>query len=1588
MKFKITSIAIGLILWLTGEVFAFSIFAWRDTLYQNVKEQAEKSFSDLFQKKVTIKKASGIILGQIILEEVLIPEIGNSKKLILNFNPFKYIYHKGDIVPALTKIIVEHGDFKIIRNEKGHWNILTLRAEKNAPSPSLPTFRGRILLKMCRLHYFDALGFRPQPSSFLAEATEVNGAFDLRKKELIKFSLSGKIPEFFKLNGWYHLKTGKYEAQLKANQLSLSKWGNYALPFSDLIFTQGTANLFLQVSPPKTKGWPVALIGRATLKEASGIFQTYPFSKASGDIFLADENISFPNFQVAIHQIPFLLSGRIYDFSKLNLDLKLSVAEGEIFQQKFKAEAEFRKRGHLLGGQFKLANLWQGNASGTLSLDLSQKFPILQLQSQFSKIDLAALAQNAPGIEGEMKGNLLLTGPLNHLRGQIQTHLSQTLVFGQPLQEMKAAFRWEEQDLILENFSAASGKVSFSSQGKIGADFAFDLQAQASGFQLSGKNVLGEMKVLVDQFQGSLKGKLDQAFLSSPLRHLRAEGKAILRNGKIGLQTFDLAEGKVKIGEGKIQIEEAYFRKENSTLLAQGQTGLGIPTRLTISGKNLELENFKILNYFLPSEAQNPKGRASLEVEITGIIPAETKLTSLDPLFDLNLYGKAKIEKGEIAGILVSNLDVGFAWKNHNLLISPCQLKLPEGSLALDLFLSQEGDLRGSLEGTTDLLYLHKALEKYGRMEGKIGLKALLSGKIGSPVLQASFWILPFRFQEISFEELSGSINLENQRLTFLSPLKIYHQNGLYLLSGKIDFSPKISTDLKLEIINADFSSTYHLTQAIWGKISQTIASAPESKPAVIHPLYFPPEKEKAWKEATSLKLYSANGEKNCFLKMWHAFQTQFEESLKVAPEENLGGLLAGTFEVKGEITNPSGNFSLSLNHGFFGNFSFDKVLVEASFKNQELKVEKARLVKQEGILSAQGSYHFGKDLFLYFTASNLPLEILQAIFPQKEFKGSFSMNADLHGPLSNPILSLSAAGKNLVLAGIKYDQVSLSLVKKNDYLYLYDFSLLEQNQPSGLSGTIPLSPSGKINLEVNLKDNAWGLLNLLTDEICWRAGKAFLSAKISGSLENLEASGEAQISDASLYVRALDSEIQKIEGQASFKKGLLEIKFLKGLWSGNTTSGWNNSLGLAGTINFSQLLSAKSEIWLNLSFSPSSLMLAFPNLYAGELNIKELTLTGPFSPTLKEGPLLKGKIDSENALITISQGLPSEKIIPLNFDLGMTLGKNTYAVMGNVITLNLSNVFMNLEVAAENLKISGSLQTPSLLGKVAIKRGSLNILNREFSLLPPEKQERFFPYDPAKIEENYVLFNGEEGLFPEINLTSSVNIEEKEKQPSGEYLTQQVTVLAKLKGVIGAKEEERGLKISLLGFTEDKTKSPPELIPAAYSEQELKVMLLPDFIKSLAGIGREPKGTEEKVDPNLVLADYLNSRVQTLLFRTLEREAEKALGLESLTLEYNFGPKIREALGVKETPSFEEEKPAWSVGFIKGITDRLYIDVRYAQAMEETPGVPGQTTFNYQLTYKITPIWSIIYYREPISLAEPTTGYQKITLKAGFSFW
>lgn len=1520
-------IAIIILLTLAFYASAFSLKEWRASLYRQIETEAEKSFSQIFQRPVSIQRAGGIVAGQIELYSVTVPGVGRAEKVILDFNPLKYLYKKGDMVPALNKITVVNGSFSIERDRQGRFNLASLLPQPGAAAG--PAFQGVILIQNCRVKYSDQLGFHNTPRPFYALIETLSGRAVLKEKNRGTFDFSFKAPEAGRLQGHFDPDSGSYELNLSAKKLDLEKWANYGLPLPDPKMLGGTADLLLRISPSRRKNFPVSLSG----------------------------NFSFH--------------------------------EGTLFGQKFNGASSFTFNNNLLSVKADRLKLYHGYSSIKASIDFSSQLPQLDARADFRSINLTELAQNYPGVEGYSDGRVEISGPFSQLSGKIAASLSRAFVLGQPMQTLSSVFKFKDGELWLDDFRAAAGDAFLSARGKISRDQIIRLQADAGGIRISGKGLPGKLRARVEKFSGEVSWKMGPVFFSAPLRHITASGEVILTEGQIGEQFFDRAEGKVRFGNGEMQFTDTFLQRGGSILKVDGTAGIGFPTRLKISGEKLYLEDLKIVNHFLPPEARDPTGPVALEIEITGALSAETELTSLAPLLALSAKGKLDLLGISLANIPVQKTQLNFTWQDHALSIPKFKLDLPDSNLAFELKYQEGGPINAQLSGVVDLAPFRPFTVKYGKINGLAGFIVNLKDQD----LAASFRINAFRFNNLYLDNISGSVNYAQNQLDITRPISFVSGTDIYTLSGKVNLNPDdifdSGADLEFKFAQVDLAAAYRLFEILRGETLRRLALSGNEKAVAVDLSNAALPSLQSFLHQDNILLYSANGKKDYFLKSWGAIRKEFEQSVVTASEENLGGTLSGGIRLSGQFRDPQGKLELQVDQGYFRSLAFDSFSALARLKNGKVKIEKALLNKGQGVLSARGEYDFGKDLFLHLTANNFPLDVLQLFLPGKDFKGLFNMNASLDGALQNPKVSFAATGKDVSLAGIDFDRVTLSLTKKGDRLFLHELSLLQDNLLSSAQGSIPLAPNGQFDFEANLKGDAVGIINLFTDEIHWRKGDSTLSAKIQGAFNRPKIFGKILLSNGDIYVRSLASGINQLQGEAYINNNLLEIKSLTGIWSGERTHGWKNPLGMAGTIDLSNLLDEKSRIDLNLAFSPAHLSLAFPGLYTGGIRIRDFSLRGPFYFDFSQGPLLSGYVEADNSVITLSQAGSSGKAFPLNFDLQADLSRNVYATLGDVTTLNLSNIFMNVEIAGEGLRLSGNLEAPRLLGKVSIKRGAINIFNREFALLSPENQKKYFPYDPEKIRDNVAVFRGEEGAagaLPDIDITSTVNVENQEKDAGGQYVKKKVVVLARLAGILGAAEKERGIKINLTSFTEDQAKTPPEFIPAAYSEQDLKVMLLPDFIKSLAGIGQP--GATTSVDTNVVVADYLSSRMQTLLFRSLEREAEQKLGLESLTLEYNFGPSIREAMGVKEIRGFEQDKPAWSVGFVKGFFDRLFVDVRYAQGMEQTAGRAATTTFNYQLTYKITSIWSIIYYREPVNLNEITTGHQKVTLKAGFSLW
>jgi autotransporter translocation and assembly factor TamB len=1577
------ALAIVLILLLGTAAWAFSFGEWKSSLNDQVKAEATKSFSALFGHPVTIGGAGGRIVGQIILKNVTFPRLGHADSIVLDYSVIKYAWAKGDILPALSRITVVGGDFTVSRDRQGEWNVLSLLPRSSGAKATPPPFKGRLVLKNCRADYRDDLGWRPQAKTFTARATEINGTIDLRRAGVIKLALQTKVPEPVKINGSVNSDTGRFAFDLSGQELQLPRWVNYAVPLPGLQARSGTADLLLNLASPKTPGWPVSVVGKFTLKRAAFDYAEIKSTALSGEIFLSDQNISCKDLQSNVEvadkvQAAVNVTGRL---NSLEAAGRATIVSGRAFGQNISGPCAFNYANNELVLQGAGLNLYRGRALVNAVIKFAPGRPEINAVAELSGLSLAALAQSAPGFEGNIGGLLEVNGPFDRLSGKLDAKLSRALAFGQPLDGVTASFQVTDGDFRLESLRASSPTAWLAARGSVTKGLFCDLQVEAKGLRLAGKGLLGPQRVTVKSFDGNVKWQITPAFFASPLRNITATGSTELSDGVIGEQTFDQAAGQLSIGQGKISVSDTFIRKGNSRVLVSGQTGSGVPTDLLLSSAAVRAEDLKLLNYFLPEDLRNITGDLSVEARITGELSKETKLESVEPLLDLTLQSHVLLTKATVADIPVNLLRLDLGWSGRRLSLSHGRLQLAKTDLSFELAAERDGALQGTVEGVADLGVYSSLTEKFGKIKGTTGLKLELSGRLNDPKVTAGFWIEKFSFNSLYFDKITGSFVSDQGKFSLIDPLVLEEDKNKYSLTGSISAE---SADLTFEV-QADLANVYRQANRLRGEIISRIALPTSGGKVKISLFTLSSPRDYH-------QLYSSKVDRPTLLKNWNAIRLDAAKRAAVAAEENLGGDTRAALHLRGKLTDLRGNLSGTITKGQFRGATFDKLTVDASLEDGVVSLTKATLEKERGTIVAKGSYGLNGGLALFVKADNAPLSVLKAIFPGKEFKGSFNLLADFSGPLDGIKTSLSASSRQITLAGLDFDRLSISLGQQGNSINIREFSLLQKDLLSRVYGTV--TSDGDLDLAVDLKGSALGLLNLFNEEVRWQKGSAVVKGTVKGSFSAPDIDGTVALTDATVQIKALNADLRNVSGEASITNNLALIGGLTGLWIGRSTRDWPNSFGLAGTIDLKKVFSSDPGLDLNLAFSPTRVTAFFPGLFTGQLYLDQLSLKGPLAFDLSSGPTLAGKVRVTDAVLTISPSSGGGKNLPLKFDLSADLNKNVYVVMGDIATLNLSNIFMDLEIGGQDLKIFGDLNAPRLLGKINVKRGTVNIFNREFLLLTEDQQGKYFPYDPSRVQNNLAVFRGEEGtagVLPELNITSSVNVENQEKDQSGQYVKKSVFVLARLTGTVGAKDEQSSLKISLFGFNEDKTKSPSEMVPGAYSDQDLKVLLLPDFIKSLAGLGQGQPGTANPTDTNAVVADYLSSRMQTLLFRGLEREVEQKLGLESLTLDYNFGPKMREALGSRDTRSYAgEEKPAWSVGFVKGFFDRLYIDVRYSQPMDQTGTnvSAAATQFNYQLTYKLSPIWSIIYYREPATLTTVTTGYQKVTLKAGLSFW
>jgi len=132
------------------------------------------------------------------------------------------------------------------------------------------------------------------------------------------------------------------------------------------------------------------------------------------------------------------------------------------------------------------------------------------------------------------------------------------------------------------------------------------------------------------------------------------------------------------------------------------------------------------------------------------------------------------------------------------------------------------------------------------------------------------------------------------------------------------------------------------------------------------------------------------------------------------------------------------------------------------------------------------------------------------------------------------------------------------------------------------------------------------------------------------------------------------------------------------------------------------------------------------------------------------------------------------------------------------------------------------------------------------------------------------------------------------------------------------------------------------------------------------------------------VMVDYLNARLQSYILGGVSGQIEKSLGLETFSLDYNFGKDLAKTFNMQSKPGLENQ--TLGVNLAKGFFNTIFISAKYSQAMGETT-TTNNISVNYQIIWKIDNNYSLVYYREPVTFADPNSTYYKTTLQSSRKF-
>ncbi len=751
---------------------------------------------------------------------------------------------------------------------------------------------------------------------------------------------------------------------------------------------------------------------------------------------------------------------------------------------------------------------------------------------------------------------------------------------------------------------------------------------------------------------------------------------------------------------------------------SQGQVGLELDTpqgpQLTTLNLTVRAQGYD-LGLFPPFGPTQVKmaGRANLVGQLTGTV-ANPYLSSTVQINNLLVGGipfepvlKGKMQYGQQA-----KLDLRVSGQRDHINLALNSNQLPT---SFDIRRDQAWAIGNTEQGKLNLAFQDVPLAAFNwqPIDNLRPLSGFSSGKfILDPTTYAGSGTLTVArpaLGKLVGDQFLGRFQLTGDTIQ-LRQGELRDRNNLYQLQANV-----------LPGINPKFSGTLNIRQA---EIADLLAAATSLNldPSV-------PQDQPQGKAADveTLPVGSAQGSLLMQLRRLAELDALAAQQQTQAPPESLfpditelSGKLAGRVQFSGSLQSGlDTRFALRSQALKWGDYTVDQIIAKGQYADGNLQLRPFLLATGDQEARFQGTIGRQQQSG-QLTLKNLPLQGLNQFLDLPfEVAGTVSGTTTLAGTLADPRLQGKLNWNEVMLNTISLSQASTTFAYNRGRL---TFKGGSEAVPFQFAGNIPYqlplttvgSDNDALQVSLKVKDEGLSLINLFTEQLNWVEGQGEIDLDVAGTLAKPSMQGNIQFNQATLASDLLFEPLTNVTGTIQFNRDHLHVKRLSGLYS-------QGELEVMGRLPIFASETHPSSASLRLALK--ALKLNVKGLYKGQID-GDLNISGALlAPqlggvmALTDGQVILADVNAASSSVTGQFGPTT----PLEFNnLQVQLNDNVRVTQPPLLSF----------VAAGNVTVNGSINTPRPAGKIRFRQGSVNLFTSRFRI--DSRRDNFAEFDPS----------------------------------------------------------------------------------------------------------------------------------------------------------------------------------------------------------------------------------------------------------------